>query len=517
MLAAAAAGLYPIIHLGRPWFFYWNLPYPNNLDLWPQFRSPLVWDAFDIISFLIVALLFWYVGMIPDLATLRDRATRLRRKQIYGVAALGWRGSAVHWARWLQAYRILALLGVLQAICTQCGASVMYAGTLEPGWHSTLAPAFYIINAAFSGIALVAVVVTIVRYIYPIESLITDQHLDMLGRVLLAVGLLSTYCYLADFFFTSLGGDAYDRSVMVRRLTGLYASSFWLIVAAALLPIHLLWFRSVRRSALMLFLLGILVMAGMWGDHFMELVVTQHRRFPALLPGALQHRHLGGRHLGRDDRVVRRAAAAGAALSAGRVDHRVSASGASAGGGPAAWLSRRNSTASRRSLPRKTACSPPPRSLRERRFGVVDTYSPLPVPGMEQALALRAPPLGWVALAGALLGGLACFGTITFATVADYPFNIAARPLWSWPYYVIPSFAFAMLCGAVLLFVAMLFLDRLPRINHPVFNIDGIEGVTQDRLFIVVEARTDDFDPNAVERALIDLPDRPLRIQRVPR
>jgi Ni/Fe-hydrogenase subunit HybB-like protein len=290
VLGAAAAGLYPIIHLGRPWFFYWTLPYPNNLDLWPQFRSPLVWDAFDIISFLIVALLFWYVGMIPDLATLRDRATRLRRKQIYGVAALGWRGSAVHWARWLQAYRILALLGVLQAICTQSGASVMYAGTVEPGWHSTLMPAFYIINAAFSGVALVAVVVAIVRYIYPIESLITDQHLDKLGRLILAAGLLSTYCFGADFFFTSLGGDAYDRSVMIRRLSGLYASSFWLTVAASLLPIHLLWFRSVRRSALMLFLLGILVMAGMWGDHFMELVVTQHLDF---LPSSQAHYSIG--------------------------------------------------------------------------------------------------------------------------------------------------------------------------------------------------------------------------------
>ncbi len=279
VLAAAAAGIYPIIHLGRPWFFYWTLPYPNNLDLWPQFRSPLVWDAFDIISFLIVAVLFWYVGMIPDLATLRDRATRLRQKQIYGVAALGWRGSAVHWARWVQAYRILALLGVLQAICTQCGASVMYAGTLEPGWHSTLLPAFYIVNAAFSGLGLVALIVSVIRYIYPMKSLITDQHLDVLGRLILAAGLLSTYCYCADFFFTSLGGDSYDRSVMMRRLTGLYAPSFWLIVAAALLPIHLLWFRAVRHSALMLAVLGILVMAGMWGDRFMSLVITQHRDF----------------------------------------------------------------------------------------------------------------------------------------------------------------------------------------------------------------------------------------------
>lgn len=156
-------------------------------------------------------------------------------------------------------------------------------------------------------------------------------------------------------------------------------------------------------------------------------------------------------------------------------------------------------------------------ALRKGSFGVVDTYSPLPVPGMDDALALRPPVLGWVAAAGVLVGGFGVLGMITQATVVSYPLNIGGRPFWSWPYYVIPSFAFAMLFSAVLLFVAMLFLDRLPRINHPVFNIDGIEGVTQDRLFVAVEARSDDFDPDLVERVLVDLPIRPLHIQRVPR
>lgn len=279
LLCACAAGVYPIIHLGRSWFFYWTLPYPNNLGLWPQYRSPLVWDAYDIISLIGIAFLFWYIGMVPDLAVLRDRATGLRRKQLYGIAALGWRGSAVHWARWLQTYRILALLAVVQSVCLQSGAALEYAGTAEPGWHDTLLPAFFVVNAVFEGLGMVTVIVTLLRYIYPIESLITKRHLDMLGRLLLAAGLLSTYCYCTDFFFTALGGDGYDRSVMMRRWTGLYAGSFWLIVAAGLLPIHLLWFRRVRRSALLLFVLGIGAMAAMWGDHFMLLITTQHRDF----------------------------------------------------------------------------------------------------------------------------------------------------------------------------------------------------------------------------------------------
>ena len=227
--------------------------------------------------------------MIPDLATLRDRPVRLRRKQIYGVAALGWRGSAMHWARWLQAYRILALLGVLQAICTQCGASVMYAGTLEPGWHNTLLPAFSIVNAALSGLGMVTAVVTC-RVIY--IPYIADHRAasrrawadDAHGRF--AVHLL----LLRRFLLHRLGGDAYDRSVMHAPLHRAYAGSFWLIVAAALLPIHLLWFRAVRRSALMLFVLGMLVMAGMWGDHFMLLVVTQHHDF---LPSSQAHYTIG--------------------------------------------------------------------------------------------------------------------------------------------------------------------------------------------------------------------------------
>ena len=156
-------------------------------------------------------------------------------------------------------------------------------------------------------------------------------------------------------------------------------------------------------------------------------------------------------------------------------------------------------------------------ALRQRAFGVVDTFSPLPIPGMAAALGMREPPLGAVAMAGVLIGGLGCFGMITYATVWSYPINIGGRPLFSWPYYIIPSFAAAMLVAAVLVFVAMLFLDRLPRVNHPVFNIDGFEGATQGRLFIAVEARSEEFDPIVVEQCLADLPRRPLRIQRVPR
>ena len=294
LVAAAAAAVYPIIHLGRPWFFYWNLPYPNTFDLWPQFRSPLFWDAVDIISFLGVAIVFWYVGMIPDLATLRDRAVerigsvkgragaeRLRA-QLYGLIALGWRGSAMHWLRWTQAYRIVALLGVVLVVSLQTGAAVMFAGSVEPGWHDTLLPVAFLLGAIFEGVAFIAAMTVLLRAVFGLHELITPRHVDTLAKMLLVLSLLNLYCYAAEFFGTALGGDPFDLAVLHRRLFGNQAWAFWLILFASLVPPQLFWLPSLRRSGIALFLVGLLVAMGMFGDHFMVIVVTlQHDFLPS--------------------------------------------------------------------------------------------------------------------------------------------------------------------------------------------------------------------------------------------
>ena len=282
LVAAAAAAVYPIIHLGRPWFFYWNLPYPNTLVLWPQFRSPLFWDAVDIISFLGTALVFWYVGMVPDLATLRDRAVErigpngkgTLRAYLYGIAALGWRGSAMHWLRWQQAYRIVALFGVVLVISLQTGAAVMFAGSVEPGWHDTLLPISFIFTALFEGVAFVAAMMVILRAVFDLKDLIRRRHLDVLSTMLLILGLLNLYCTATEMFSTLLGGDAYETKVLHNRLFGPHAWAFWTVLGASLAPVQLFWFRAVRRSAVALFSVGVLVAVGTFGDHFMVIVVT---------------------------------------------------------------------------------------------------------------------------------------------------------------------------------------------------------------------------------------------------
>jgi Ni/Fe-hydrogenase subunit HybB-like protein len=291
LIAAAAAACYPIIHLGRPWYFYWNLPYPNTFQLWPQFRSPLYWDAVDIISYLMVALTFWTIGLLPDFATLRDRAIERWRETgrqryrayIYGVFALGWRGSARHWDRWLQAYRICAVAGVLLVFSLQTGAAVMFAGTVEPGWHDPLLPFAFAMSAIFAGVGSMAAAAVLIRYIFRLDGMITWAHLRILSMLLLLLGLVNLYCYADEFFSTLLGNDAFETGVLTRRLVGPHAWAFWDLVILSLLPVHVFWFPAARRSGLMIFLVGVAVNAGIFGDHFMVIVTTLQQDF---LPSA---------------------------------------------------------------------------------------------------------------------------------------------------------------------------------------------------------------------------------------
>ncbi|MCB2053356.1 MAG: polysulfide reductase NrfD [Geminicoccaceae bacterium] len=279
VFAVLMAGMYPILHLGRPWLFYWLIPYPNTMTVWPQFKSPLEWDLFAVSTYLIVSVLFFYIGLIPDLASVRDRARRRWVKMIYGVLALGWRGSARHWKRWQVAYWICAGLAVPLVVSVHSGVSLLFAVGLEPGWHSTLFPAYFVLGAVFEGFAVVTLIAISLRTIFGLEVMVTDRHLDILGKLVLATGLMTAYGYLFDSFHAWYSGDPYERGTLMDRLFGGYAWSFWATILCNVVAIQLLWFESMRRRTWLLFTIAALVTFGMWAERFMLLVTGLYRDF----------------------------------------------------------------------------------------------------------------------------------------------------------------------------------------------------------------------------------------------
>ncbi|MBB4566800.1 NrfD/PsrC family molybdoenzyme membrane anchor subunit [Rhizobium leucaenae] len=279
LFAVVCAGLYPILHLGRPWFFYWIAPYPNTMTISPQFKSPLSWDFFAVLTYLTVSILFWYIGIVPDLATVRDRAKKRWQQVFYGLAALGWRGSARHWARWNQSYRLTAAIAVPLVVSVHSEVSLLFAAGPIPGWTSTVFPPYFVLGAAFSGFAVVAMIAVTLRHALGLGDLVTERHLDLLGCFVLATGLMTAYGYVTEVFDSLYGGDRQDVGTMMDRLTGIYAYSYWGAVILNFVPLQLLWFGAVRRQPVILFLIGLSVTVGMWFERYMLLTTSLYRDY----------------------------------------------------------------------------------------------------------------------------------------------------------------------------------------------------------------------------------------------
>jgi molybdopterin-containing oxidoreductase family membrane subunit len=279
IFAVMCAGLFPLVHLGRPWFFYWLAPYPNTMSLWPQFRSALVWDVFAVSTYFTVSLLFWYMGMIPDLATLRDRA-RSRFAQIaYGVLAMGWRGSARHWQRFEMAYLLLGGLATPLVVSVHSVVSSDFAVSVLPGWHETVFPPYFVAGAIFSGFAMVLILAIPLRIAYGLEAFITRNHLDVMGKVLLATSLLTCYGYMSEQFMAWYGGDPAEQYQYWNRLTGQYAWLAWAIAFCNGVAPQVLWFRWARRSQAVLMIVSVIVLFGMWCERYLIIINTLHRDF----------------------------------------------------------------------------------------------------------------------------------------------------------------------------------------------------------------------------------------------
>ena len=279
LFAVAAAGIFPLIHVGRPWLAYWLFPYPNTMQYWPQFRSPLVWDVFAVSTYFTISLLFWFIGLIPDLATLRDRSENRWTRMIYGLLAMGWRGSARHWHRYETAYLLLAGLATPLVLSVHTVVSFDFAISIVPGWHTTIFPPYFVAGAIYSGFAMVLMLAIPIRKIYGLEDFITQRHLENSAKVMLATGLIVAYGYIVEMFMGWYSGNRYDAFLIWNRMHGPYSFFYYCLWACNIFFPQVLWIRKLRNSPVALFFISLVILMGMWLERFIIVVVSLHRDF----------------------------------------------------------------------------------------------------------------------------------------------------------------------------------------------------------------------------------------------
>jgi Ni/Fe-hydrogenase subunit HybB-like protein len=279
LFAVACAGLFPLLHLGRPWLFYWLFPYPNTMLYWPQFRSPLVWDVFAVSTYFTISLVFWFIGLIPDLATLRDRSENRLARVIYGILAMGWRGSARHWHRYETSYLLLAGLATPLVLSVHTVVSFDFAISIVPGWHTTIFPPYFVAGAIYSGFAMVLMLAIPIRKFYGLEDFITQRHLENSAKVMLATGLIVAYGYVIEMFLGWYSGSGYDAFLHWNRLHGPYHYWYYMLWGCNILAPQVLWIRKIRTSPAWLFVVSGVILIGMWLERFIIVVVSLHRDF----------------------------------------------------------------------------------------------------------------------------------------------------------------------------------------------------------------------------------------------
>jgi len=276
IFAVVCALLFPGIHVGRIWMAYYMLPLPNQMWAWPQFRSPLIWDVFAVSIYGTVSAIFWYIGLIPDLATMRDRATTNLRRIIYGVLAMGWRGSTRHWQHYERAYLLLAALATPLVLSVHSVVSFDFATSQVPGWHTTIFPPYFVAGAIFSGFAMVITLMVICRSVFGLENLLTEKHFENMAKIILLTGMIVGYAYGIEFFTAWYSGNPYESYIFINRAFGDYAWAYWIMVSCNVLSPQIFWFKKARRNMWVLFIMSIFVNIGMWFERFVIVATSLH-------------------------------------------------------------------------------------------------------------------------------------------------------------------------------------------------------------------------------------------------
>ncbi len=279
IFAVLAALIYPTFHVGRVWLLYWVFPIPNQMSMWPNFKSPLLWDVFAVSTYATVSVLFWFVGLVPDFATLRDRAKTKTRAIIYGILSLGWRGSHRHWLTYEKAYLIFAGLSTPLVLSVHTIVSFDFATSILPGWHTTIFPPYFVAGAVFSGFAMVVTLMVICRKAFGLENLLTIRHLENMNKIILATGSMVGYAYGMEFFIAWYSGNEFERFAFINRAFGPYAWAYWTMISCNVIAPQLFWFKKFRQSIPVMFAVGIFVNIGMWFERFVIIVTSLHRDY----------------------------------------------------------------------------------------------------------------------------------------------------------------------------------------------------------------------------------------------
>ena len=279
IFAVICAGIFPGVHIGRQWLAYWLFPIPNSMGMWPNFKSPLLWDVFAVSTYFTVSLLFWYVGLVPDLATVRDRAKSKVKQVVYGIFSLGWTGSNRHWQNYEKAYLLLAALATPLVLSVHSIVSFDFAVSQLPGWHTTIFPPYFVAGAIFSGFAMVVTLMVLARQLFGLHSLVTIGHLERMNKVILLTGMLVGYAYGMEFFMAWYSGYQYETFAFINRATGPYAWAYWIMVSCNVISPQLFWFKKCRTSIPIMFIISIFVNIGMWFERFVITVTSLHRDF----------------------------------------------------------------------------------------------------------------------------------------------------------------------------------------------------------------------------------------------
>jgi molybdopterin-containing oxidoreductase family membrane subunit len=279
IFAVMTAGIFPLLHVGRTWLAYWLIPFPNDRLLWVNFRSPLLWDVFAVSTYFTISLLFWYTGLVPDFATMRDRSKNFVRKKIFGLLSLGWVGSMRNWHHYEKAYLLFAGMSTALVLSVHTVVSFDFAASIIPGWHTTIFPPYFVAGAIFSGFAMVVTLVVIMRKMFSLEHIITIRHLELMNKIILLTGSMVGYAYMTEFFIAWYSENPFEQYLFLNRAFGPFAWAFWIMFVCNVMVPQIFWFKKMRVSLPIMFVVSLLVNVGMWFERFNIIVTSLHRDF----------------------------------------------------------------------------------------------------------------------------------------------------------------------------------------------------------------------------------------------